>query len=121
MNQESALAKAMMLDILSGAVQMKHKKMTPRRKKVNFPKSFMIGCCISFKRTRGHDSYCLNNAFVYIEILNNFLFTSTENSFSYDEVIFQDHNASYHGAKEIKAFLEENHIKLITYQWTVRI
>ena len=37
MNQESALAKAMIQEILSGAIQIKHIKMTALIKQVNFP------------------------------------------------------------------------------------
>ncbi len=33
-----------------------------------------------------------------------------------DEVNFLDDNLSCHGAKEIKAFLKESHIKLMTCQ-----
>ena len=53
------------------------------------------------------------NAHVYIEILDNFLIPSIENWFG-DEFIFQDDNASYHGAKRIKTLFQEKHIKSMT-------
>ena len=51
------------------------------------------------------------NAYVYIEIYDNFLVLSIGNWFSDDKVIFQDDNASCQRTKEIKAFLQERWIK----------
>ena len=45
------------------------------------------------------------DAYVYIEILNNFLILSIENWFGDDEVIFQDNNSFCYRANRIKAFL----------------
>ena len=54
------------------------------------------------------------NAHVNIKILNNFLIQLIENWFG-DEVIFQDDNTSWNREKGIKAFLQKNHKKSITW------
>lgn len=54
------------------------------------------------------------NAQVYTEILDTFLIPSIENGFV-DEVIFQDHHASRHRAKSVKAFLQERQISSMTW------
>ena len=48
------------------------------------------------------------NAHADIEILDNFLISSTENCYDNDEVISQDR------AKDMRAFLYEKYIKLMT-------
>ena len=55
------------------------------------------------------------NTYMLTEIRDNFLFPSIENGFGADEVIFQDHNASCHRAKGIKAFLLRRHLKSMTW------
>ena len=46
-----------------------------------------------------------------IGILDNFQFSSTENWFGVDEVIFQDDSASYYIAKRIKTFHQKKVFK----------
>ena len=95
MNQESALAKAMMLELLSGGVQMKHND--DWQKKTYFL-LFMTWGCMSFK---GPEEITIItstiNAHVYIEILDNFFITLIENRSDDDEVIFRDGIASQRG------------------------
>ena len=50
-------------------------------------------------------------AYVYIEILDNFLIPSIENWFGDNEIIFLDDSASCHRAKEITVFLQDMLVK----------
>lgn len=50
------------------------------------------------------------NAQLYTEILDTRLIPSNESMYGDEEIIFQDDNASCHGAKDIKSFLQERHI-----------
>ena len=94
MNLESALAEVMMLELLSGAIQMKHIKMIAQRKRVTFPKSFVMWDCVSFK---GQGEMAINtstiNVHVYFQILDDFLIQLIENWFG-EGVILLDNNAS---------------------------
>lgn len=47
------------------------------------------------------------NAQLYIDIVDTFLFPSSEKMFRNDEIIFQDDDASTHKAKTVKKFLEK--------------
>ena len=66
-----------------------------------FPKSFMISSCLSFKEPR---CQAWSQHSEQIEILDSF-------SFGDDEIIFQDDNALCYRVKRIKAFLQESYIK----------
>ena len=55
------------------------------------------------------------NAQVYVDILDTFLIPSFERMFGDDEIIFQDDNASCHRAKSVKTFLEERHIRSMSW------
>ena len=83
MNKESILAKAMMLKLLSGAVQMNHIKMTTWRKPVNFPIhswcSWYGVVCHLKDQGKWKSLLSAIKVFVYIEILDNFLVLSLEN------------------------------------------
>ena len=86
-----------------------------QKKTSKFPKLFINWGCRSFKRPG--EMAIINsiiNAYVYIEILDNFLILSIENWFDDMEVIFQNNYASCHRAKRIKAFLQKKNIKSTT-------
>ena len=78
MKAKSALAKAMLLECLSGSIQMKCKD--DCLKKTNkFPKSF-IWVCMSFKEPEEMTFITSSiNEYVYIEILDNFLIPLLKN------------------------------------------
>ena len=50
-----------------------------------------------------------------MDILDTFLIPSIERMFGNDEIIFQDDNASCHRAKTVKTFLEERHIRSMSW------
>ena len=80
MKEKSVLVKVMMLEVLSGVVEMKYNKMSARIKEVYFPTHLMKWVCMSYK---GHEKNAINtstiNVHVYIEILDNLLIPLTEN------------------------------------------
>ena len=69
-----------MLELLSGAIQMKYIKDDYLKKTSKFPNSFIIWGYMSFKGT-GETAFITKviKAYVYIEILDNFLIPLTEN------------------------------------------
>ena len=76
-----------------------------RRKTGKFYESFRIWGCMLFKRSGKMEIIpSITSTHVYTEILDNFLIPLIENWFGDDKVIF-------HWAEEIKAFLQERHIK----------
>ena len=50
------------------------------------------------------------NKEVYIQILDNILISTIENTFEDKEVISQDDNVSFYRAKRVKSFLLKRHI-----------
>jgi DDE superfamily endonuclease len=76
----------------------------------------MIWGCMSGKST-GEMAVITSsiNAQVYIDILDTFLIPSIERMFGDDDIIFQDDNASCHRAKTVKTFLEERHIRSMSW------
>ena len=91
-NQESELAKAMMLELLSGAFQMKHAMMTVwKRKQVNVTSYSWYEVSNPLKNPRIWTVIASTfDAIVYIEILDSFFFIpSIKDWFGEDEVIFR--------------------------------
>lgn len=87
------------------------------KKTRKFPKTFTIRGSMSFKWP-GKTAFITSkiNAYVYIEIPDNFLIPSRENWLGDDEIIFQADNVSCHRANAIKVFLRERHSESMT--WT---
>ena len=106
-NQKSRLAKLKLMELLSGALQMKYVMITTWKKTSKFPKSFMKWDCMSSKRTGLMATISPINVNVYIVILDNFLIASIENW-----SIFQDDFASWH--RGITCFFsQEKYVKSI--------
>ncbi len=86
------------------------------KKTCKFPQSLMIWSCMSGKGT-GEMAVITSsiNAQVYVDILDTFLIPSVERMFGDDDIIFQDDNASCHRAKTVKTFLEERHIRSMSW------
>ena len=74
MNQESALAKALILELFYVTILTKHIQKTIW-KKCKFPKSFIISNSILVGKGKGKGKYFFNNH-VYMEISDNFLIPS---------------------------------------------
>ena len=91
----------MILEIRSGAIQMKHLKVTAGRKLVNFPSYNGYEFAYHLKGSEEMATITLINVHIFIEILNNFLIPSIKNCFGDNEIILQN-NASFHRAKGIK-------------------
>uniref|UniRef100_A0A3Q3AU23 Tc1-like transposase DDE domain-containing protein n=1 Tax=Kryptolebias marmoratus TaxID=37003 RepID=A0A3Q3AU23_KRYMA len=86
------------------------------KKTCRFPQSLMIWGCMSGKGT-GEMAVITSsiNAQVYIDILDTFLIPSVERMFGDDEIIFQDDNASCLRAKTVGTFLEERHMRSMSW------
>ena len=77
-----------MRELLSGVVQRKYIQMTAWRKQVNLQSHSWYGVAFHSQTKKERNIISKINAYVYIEILDNFLIQSIENRFGEDKDIF---------------------------------